>query len=79
VPSPPLGRVSQDDSAPVAVWLLAALGGLALLSAVFAGLAWWFGWSAEGFTRPWRASWDDFGGRGSDLAVEFRDWLRTGL
>jgi len=42
-------------------------------------LAWWFGWSADRFTRPWRASWDDFGGRLSDAGIEFRDWLRTGV
>ncbi|HEX4735644.1 MAG TPA: hypothetical protein VH247_14635 [Thermoleophilaceae bacterium] len=78
VPSPPINAATKDDTAPAAVWLLAALGALLLLSAVFAGLAWWFGWSAPGFTRPWGASWGDFAGRTSDLGVEFRDWLRTG-
>ena len=78
VPSPPIEHARKGDSAPVVVWLIAALGSLALLSAVFAGLAWWFGWSAERLTRPWRASWDDFGGRMADLGVEFREWIRTG-
>jgi hypothetical protein len=78
VPSPPIERVSQKSNAPAAVWLLGALGALALLSAVFAGLAWWLGWSADGLTRPWRASWGDFGGGTSDLGGEFRDWLRFG-
>jgi hypothetical protein len=78
VASPPIQHARKDDKAPAAVWLLAALGALAVLSAVFAGLAWWFGWSAERFTGPWRASWDDFGGHMSDLGVEFRDWIRTG-
>jgi len=78
VPSPPIQSASKDDSAPAAVWLLAALAGLVLLSAVFAGLAWWFGWSAERFTRPWGASWGDFGARLADAGGEFRDWLRTG-
>jgi hypothetical protein len=78
VPSPPIENASKDDKAPAAVWLLALLGGLILLSALFAGLAWWFGWSAERFMRPWTASWDDFGGRVSDVGGEFRDWLRTG-
>jgi hypothetical protein len=78
VPSPPIQRAEKDDKAPAAVWLLALLGALVLLSAVFAGSAWWFGWSAERFTRPWGASWGDFGGHLSDLGVEFRDWLRTG-
>jgi hypothetical protein len=67
VPSPPIQRVNQDDTAPAAVWLLGGLGALALLSAVFAGLARWFGWSAAGLTGPSRASWAEFG-----------DWLKTG-
>jgi hypothetical protein len=78
VPSPPINAARKDDKAPVAVWLLAALGALILLSAVFAGLAWWFGWSTERITGPWHASWGDFGGRVSDVGIEFRDWLRTG-
>jgi hypothetical protein len=78
VPSPPTGDAKQDDSAPVAVWLLAALGALIVISALFAGLAWWFGWSAERFTRPWRASWSEFAGRVSDFRGEFGDWIRTG-
>jgi len=45
---------------------------------VFAGLAWWFGWSTERITGPSHASWGDFGGRVSDVGIEFRDWLRTG-
>jgi hypothetical protein len=78
VPSPPIKHAKKDDSAPVVVWLIAGLGLLILLSAVFAGLAWWFGWSAERITGPWRASWGDFGGRASDAGAEFRDWLRSG-
>jgi hypothetical protein len=78
VPSPPIAKAKKDDTAPVAVWLIAALAALIVLSAVFAGLAWWFGWSADWLTGPWHASWDDFGGRASDLGGEFRDWLRTG-
>ena len=66
VASPPIDHAKKDDTAPAAVWLLAILGGLMLLSAVFAGLAWWFGWSAERFTRPWKASWGDFSGRLAD-------------
>jgi hypothetical protein len=79
VPSPPINKAKKDDSAPVAVWILAALGALALLSALFAALAWWFGWSGDRFTRPWRASWDDFGGRFSDVGSELREWIRTGV
>jgi hypothetical protein len=78
VPSPPIEHAAKDDTAPGAVWLMALLGALVVLCAVFAGTAWWFGWSAERFTRPWRASWDDFGARMTDLGVEFRDWIRTG-
>jgi hypothetical protein len=78
VASPPIAHPKQDDSAPVAVWLLAALGVLIAISALFAGLAWWFGWSAERFTRPWRASWSDFAARVADFRGEFGDWVRTG-
>jgi hypothetical protein len=78
VRSPPISHPRQDDAAPVAVWVLAALAALIVLSAVFAGLAWWFGWSGDPFARGWRASWDEFGGRLSDARIEFRDWLRTG-
>jgi hypothetical protein len=79
VPSPPIKNAAKHDTAPAAVWLLAALGALVLLSAVFAGLAWWFGWSGERFSRPWRASWGEFGGRMSDLGLELREWLKTGV
>jgi hypothetical protein len=78
VPSPPVAQAQKDDKAPAVVWLIAALAALIALSAVFAGLAWWFGWSADGLTRPWSASWDEFGGRAADLGGEFREWLRTG-
>lgn len=78
VPSPPTGAARKDDTAPAAVWLLGALAGLILISALFAGLAWWFGWSAERFTRPWRASWSDFGARAADFRGEFGEWIRTG-
>jgi hypothetical protein len=67
VPSPPIHQAKQDDTAPAAVWLLAGLGAVAVLCAVFAGLAWWFGWSAGWSTGPSRASWSDFG-----------EWLSTG-
>jgi hypothetical protein len=79
VASPPIKHAKKDDTAPAAVWLLVALGALVLLSAVFAGLAWWFGWSGDRFTRPWRASWGDYSGRMADLGIELRDWLRTGV
>jgi hypothetical protein len=79
VRSPPISHPKQDGGAPLAVWLLAALAALIVLSAVFAGLAWWFGWSGDPFGRGWRASWDDFGGQLSDAGIEFRDWLRTGF
>jgi hypothetical protein len=78
VASPPIAHAEKEDAAPVAVWLLAALGALAMLFAVFAALAWWFGWSAERITRPWRASWGEFGGRLADFRGEFGEWIRTG-
>lgn len=78
VPSPPTANAKQGDSAPAAVWLLAALGALILISALFAGLAWWFGWSPDRYTRRWRASWADFGARAADFRGEFGDWMRAG-
>jgi hypothetical protein len=78
VPSPPTGNAKKTDKAPAAVWLLAALAALIAFFAVLAGLAWWFGWSADRFTRPWRASWGEFGARLSDFGGEFGDWFRTG-
>jgi hypothetical protein len=78
VPSPPTASAGRQDSAPAAVWLLAGLGALIAISALFAGLAWWFGWSLERYTRPWRASWADFGARAADFRGEFGDWIRTG-
>jgi hypothetical protein len=67
VASPPINGAKKDDNAPAAVWLLAALGALLLLSAVFAGLSWWFGWGPALSTGGGGASWGDFG-----------DWIREG-
>ena len=78
VASPPLEDPKRSESAPAAVWLLAALGALALLAAALGALAWWRGWGAERWTRPLRAAFADFGERLSDLRLEFADWLRTG-
>ena len=50
--------------------LLVAIGALLVLSAVFAGLAWWFGWNVERLVGRRGASWDALG--------EFGDWIRTG-
>jgi len=79
VASPPINGASQEDSAPPAVWILAALGALALLSTLWAALAWWFGWSTDRWTRPFRASASDFSERMREGRTEFTDWLRTGL
>jgi hypothetical protein len=46
------------------------IGALLVLSAVFAGLAWWFGWNVERLVGRRGASWDALG--------EFGDWIRTG-
>ena len=78
VPSPPVQHAKRDDSAPGAVWALAVLGALAVLAALAGALAWWFGWSAERFTRPFRASCGEFGERLSDFRLEFGEWLRSG-
>ena len=79
VPSPPIAHPRRHDSAPAAVWLLAVLGALVLLFAVFAALAWWFGWSGDRLFRPWTASWGDYSDRVGELGVEFREWIRTGV
>jgi hypothetical protein len=79
VPSPAAGSAKKDDSAPVAVWVLAILGALAVLAALIAALAWWFGWSADRLTRPFRASCEDFAERLTDFRLEFTEWLRTGF
>lgn len=78
VPSPPVSHPKREDSTPAAVWLLAALGALALVAALVAAAAWWFGWSAERFTRPFRASSAEFAERARDFRLELTDWLRTG-
>jgi hypothetical protein len=78
VPSPPVNNAERQDSTPAALWILAGLGALALLAALWALLARWFGWSADRWARPWRASASDFAGRFADRRVEFTDWLRTG-
>lgn len=78
VPSPPVKNAKREESTPVAVWILAVLGALAVLAAIAAALAWWFGWSTERWTRPFRAAASDFGGRAADRRMEFTDWLRTG-
>lgn len=78
VPSPPVKNAKREESTPAAVWILAILGALAVLAAIAAALAWWFGWTAERWTRPFRASAADFSGRLSDTRMEFSDWLRSG-
>ena len=67
VASPPIAAAKKDDNAPAAVWLIAALGALVLLSALFAGLAWWFGWGPALTAGGGGASWGDFGA-----------WIREG-
>jgi hypothetical protein len=78
VASPPVDHPKRQETAPAAVWLLAGLGALALLAALAAALAWWFGWSAERWARPWRASIAEFADRFATGRAEFVDWLRTG-
>jgi hypothetical protein len=66
----PAPTAKPHHGSSTGTWLLAILAALVLLSAVFAGLAWWFGWSAERFVGRGGASW-----RGLE---EFGDWIRTG-
>ena len=87
-PTPPVGapnapalatkRVAHTSSAPAAIWLLAVLGALALLAALGAAVAWWYGWSPERWARPLGASFTDFGTRLEDTGREFGEWLRLG-
>jgi hypothetical protein len=67
---PDAPAAKEDRTGRAAVWLAAILAALLVLSAVFAGLAWWFGWSVERFVGRRGASWDGLG--------EFSDWIRTG-
>lgn len=78
VPSPPVGNAKREESTPAAVWILAVLGALAVLAAIATALSWWFGWCLDRWTRPFRASASDFGGRLADTRLEFTDWLRMG-
>lgn len=78
VPSLPAAHAKRHDSAPAAVWLLAVLGGLALVAAALGAGAWWFGWGADRWTRPFRASSAEFAERLRDFRLELADWLRTG-
>src|SRR4051812_21905981 len=68
VPAQPSTPAAKDDrTGTLAIWLAAIIGALVVLSAVFAGLAWWSGWSAERFVGRRGASWDGLG--------EFGDWI----
>lgn len=69
---------ARENDAPAAVWALAILLIVAVLAAIAAALAWWFGWSPDRWSRPVGASFSDFGSRLSDARHEFGDWLRTG-
>lgn len=79
-PAPPVAASGSFEGAeaPAPVWLLAALAVAAALAGIAALVAWFFGWSAERFTRPLTAATAEAGGRGADLVADFRDWLRFG-
>lgn len=68
----------RGADAPAPVWLLAALAAAAAMLGMGAFTAWWLGWSAERWTRPFAAAAADAGGRTADMAGEFFDWLRLG-
>lgn len=84
VKAPPVQAVAasaepvRGADAPAPVWLLAALAGAAVAAGLLAVAMWFFGWSAERWTRPLAASAAEAGGRSADLAGEFWDWLRLG-
>jgi hypothetical protein len=79
-PAPPVAASGslRGAEAPAPVWLLGALLAAAALAGLAALVAWFFGWSAERFTRPLTAATAEAGGRGADVFAEFRDWLRLG-
>ncbi len=79
-PAPPVAASGalRGAEAPAPVWLLGALAAAAALAGLAALVAWFFGWSAERFTRPLTAATAEAGGRGADVFAEFRDWLRLG-
>lgn len=80
VPAPPVTAAGslRGAEAPAPVWLLGALAAAAALAGMAWLVAWFFGWSAERFTRPLAAATAEAGGRGADVFAEFRDWLRLG-
>ena len=83
VEAPPVQPLAASGTlrgadAPAPVWLLALFAGAGVLAGIAALVAWWFGWSAERWTRPLAAATADAGGRTADLAGEFFDWLRLG-
>jgi hypothetical protein len=83
VEAPPVQPLAASGTlrgadAPAPVWLLALFAGAGVLAGIAAIVAWWFGWSAERWTRPLAAATADAGGRTADLAGEFFDWLRLG-
>jgi hypothetical protein len=83
VQAPPVQPLAASGTlrgadAPAPVWLLALFAGAAVLAGIAALVAWWFGWSAERWTRPLAAATADAGGRTADMAGEFLDWLRLG-
>ena len=79
-PAPPVAASGslRGAEAPAPVWLLGVLAAAAAAAGLAALVAWFFGWSAERFTRPFAAAAADAGGRGADVLAEFRDWLRLG-
>lgn len=83
VEAPPVQPLAASGTlrgadAPAPVWLLGVFAGAAALLGIGALAAWWFGWSAERWTRPFAAATADAGGRTADFAGEFFDWLRLG-
>jgi hypothetical protein len=79
--TPPLrlGPVTAATGAslPAPMLLLAAIGALAALFGVVAGVAWWRGWSPR-WAGAWGHAVGEAGYRARDTWAEFDDWLRSG-
>nr|MBA3300586.1 hypothetical protein [Thermoleophilaceae bacterium] len=64
--------------APLPVKVLAVFALVAGLIGLIAAIFHFMGWSPERWLRPMRGAATEAGTRTSDLAADFRDWVRLG-
>lgn len=69
---------SGGAGAPTLVLVLGIAAGIAGLIGLIAALFHFMGWSPDRFTRPFRSAATEAGMKSSDLAADFRDWVRFG-